>query len=156
MEHELSQCALFLKLDARNFHCWNYRRFVASQLGEESFQTEFDFSTTKISENFSNYSAFHHRSIYIRKLISSSSSFSSSSPQSSHDMLQKEFSMTESAIFTEPDDQSVWWYRRFLFSLLEQTVVKEIFLETIRSQICVIKDLLELESESRLNITIFA
>lgn len=30
------------------------------------------------------------------------------------DRLLEEFSIVESAVFTEPDDQSAWWYYRFL------------------------------------------
>lgn len=122
-ESELALCKEFLKLgminlmltfeklfniitlfsDQRNFHCWNYRRFVAAATAspplEESHTTEFEFSFEKINENFSNYSAFHHRSVYIQKLYS----------PNVKDILDSEFSIVESAIFTEPDDQSAWW-----------------------------------------------
>jgi hypothetical protein len=107
---ELDLCRSFLKLDQRNFHCWNYRRNVvdllielSSQPKQQIIERELRFSIDKIHENFSNYSAFHHRSIYIRSL---SVSFSALFPE--------ELSLVLNAVFTEPDDQSAWWYFQFL------------------------------------------
>ena len=104
---ELDLCAMLLTADQRNFHCWNYRRFVAKASGASS-QSEFEFSTLKLNENFSNYSAFHHRSVYISDLALTESAF--------QHLVTTELSLVENAIFTEPDDQSAWWYRQFLLT----------------------------------------
>jgi geranylgeranyl transferase type-2 subunit alpha len=49
-----------LKVDARNFHGWNYRRFLARFMGVPE-EEELKYTMDKISDNFSNYSAWHNR-----------------------------------------------------------------------------------------------
>lgn len=123
--NELQLCKLLLTEDQRNFHCWCYRRFVVS-VGAIGAAEEFAYSTEKIEENFSNYSAFHHRSVFIRQLDVVSMDSSSSSGNSSggdkaigdyegkRQLIEEEFNLVENAIYTEPDDQSAWWYHQFL------------------------------------------
>ena len=143
---ELDLCALLLTADQRNFHCWNYRRFVAAISGA-SAQSEFEFSTLKLNENFSNYSAFHHRSVYITQLALTESNF--------QHLIMTEFSLVENAIFTEPDDQSAWWYRQFLSTWLKQRdaegagVDPEWVRQLLEQQLETLKGLLDVEENCR-------
>jgi geranylgeranyl transferase type-2 subunit alpha len=98
VQSELDLCQEYLKADQRNFHCWKYRRYLV-EIGGISNESEFEFSTFKIEENFSNYSAFHHRSVYIRAL-------SAPVPE----LIDQEMTIVENAIFTDPFDQSAFWY----------------------------------------------
>ena len=109
---ELELCKDFLCADQRNFHCWIYRAFVVHD-SDVSCEDELNFSTEKIMENFSNYSAFHYRSAYLLQMY----------PQRStpRGVLLEELEMVENAVFTEPDDQSAWWYFRFLLDLVGKT-----------------------------------
>jgi len=111
---EFSLCSVLLNEDQRNFHCWNYRRFLVHHImcatavaAPEKVAplraSEMAYSNAKIIENFSNYSAFHHRSTFIKD--------ASDDPKVT---IKCELAMVESAVFTEPDDQSAWWYHQFL------------------------------------------
>ena len=219
LQGELILCSEFLSLDQRNFHCWNYRRFIVSmliyvqalQLQDASTTTigvldgnwnflsfsddnddderlqipiigpqisntastttntsnreekvdanvssassspplststsvrqqrmkqiqsillkEWQFTSEKIIDNFSNGSAFHYRSkllpllLYIDEQIaslsSSSSSFTTTTTKpikTKAEWLEEELELIRNAIFTEPDDQTAWWYFRFILA----------------------------------------
>lgn len=74
-ETELGLIGKMLHRDSRNFHAWGYRRFVVEQLenpqlgGESMVEAEFAYSTSKIEANLSNFSAWHHRSQLIPRLL---------------------------------------------------------------------------------------
>ena len=72
-------------------------------------EREWDFTTQKIQDNFSNGSAFHYRSKLL-PLIHAGSSFERG------DRVRQELEFTQNAFFAEPDDQTAWWYHRFLLS----------------------------------------
>ena len=227
LESELQLCAQFLQMDERNFHCWNYRRFVVALLGslggaacldattttpgaavegtnidenglfngswsswlnqsesedwmgaqlscgassamglvpsnvkgkpsngsivsqqisplsktelEKLITTEWDFTTSIIQDNFSNGSAFHYRSKLLPLILESRLAVSSldgngndgvddeqkEDPGTSYkkrcevilNMAREEWdSILLDAIFTEPDNQTLWWYHRFIVS----------------------------------------
>jgi Protein prenyltransferase alpha subunit repeat len=221
LDQELTLTAQFLQRDERNFHCWNYRRFIVGcllssrvstsesssifshfdgswshalspllsesaitaghvasmkmgpQIGFASkafnveptaatssaptdtekinfqavhqlVQQEWDFTTKKIHDNFSNSSAFHYRSLLLPILLEldisvisqPSKSISSSAPPSvatsptsinnywhhyttlCEERLTSEMELATNAIFTETDDQSAWWYHSFLLKML--------------------------------------
>ncbi|CAM9358206.1 unnamed protein product [Choristocarpus tenellus] len=105
---ELDLCRQFLDLDGRNFHCWAYRMWVAEQAGLPAAE-DFEFTTEKILQNFSNYSAFHFRSKLLSRMITEEG-------RDCWQLLDEELDLAHQAMFTEPADQSVWWYHHFLLS----------------------------------------
>lgn len=106
---ELLLCSKYLKMDERNFHCWDYRKIVASKC-QESNDNELKFTMEMIDSNFSNYSAWHYRS----KLFSATEKDEECTKIS-------ELSLVESAAYTDPSDQSAWIYQRWLIGKLEPT-----------------------------------
>ncbi|CAG8611943.1 6522_t:CDS:10 [Funneliformis mosseae] len=111
---ELKLIGKFLEMDARNFHAWDYRRYVTFQLSSTTktslTQTEFDFTTTKINQNFSNYSAWHQRSKLMPRLIKEQNL----DEQEKETLVNKEFELVKAAFYTDPDDQSAWLYHWWL------------------------------------------
>jgi len=100
-----------LKMDARNFHGWNYRRFLARFMGVPD-EEELKYTMDKISDNFSNYSAWHNRSILLSNLlIQQSKGF-----ESKQKIFSEEFELVTQALFTDPSDQSGWFYHLWLLA----------------------------------------
>eukprot|EP00986_Skeletonema_menzelii_P013223 scaffold7559_cov137-Skeletonema_menzelii.AAC.7 len=219
LQSELELCAQFLQLDERNFHCWNFRRFVVGLLGscggsdvtttsendgevnnendapstksavdnftgswlawmhqiededkavwmgpqisqnacravgmstscqernnraansttaplskielEKIIMNEWDFSTAKIQDNFSNGSAFHYRSKLLPLMLEFRSADDSPSSQSDAyeaiSLARDEWDgIVLDAIFTEPDDQTIWFYHRFVVTWARRNIV---------------------------------
>lgn len=63
--HNIIKCNFFI------VHCWNYREFIVQKAGI-SPEEEFQFATSKILNNFSNYSSWHYRSQLLSKIFHNS------------------------------------------------------------------------------------
>lgn len=237
LRSELELCSQFLQLDERNFHCWNYRRFVVALLGscggrslsgsvqdaaedlaansdvdlfsgswsswlnrqsqvsmgaqllpslikfssnkgkncegvqyiaktismltqeelEEIISNEWNFTNSKIQDNFSNGSAFHYRSKLLPLMLEfrlPSSRCPAARYKESLALAREEWeNILLNAIFTEPDDQTPWWYHRFIVSWVKPCadVGDEMLLEyeTLLFEMAdSLRDLLEVEKEN--------
>ncbi|KAF0689893.1 Aste57867_18689 [Aphanomyces stellatus] len=114
LEKEIRLCDALLNKDERNFHCWNYRRYL-SKLAKHAPEQNLAFAAQKITQNFSNYSALHQRTLSLPAPLSL-------------DMFQEEVEMVKQAVFTEPYDQSNWFYYRWLvesFPLDDERLAEE-------------------------------
>lgn len=110
MDREVAVCTKYLKMDERNFHTWDYRRFVVNKAGIEPAK-ELEFCTEKIRNNFSNYSSWHYRSNLLPKIYPYESD---PSRPISEEKLKEELEMVLTAAFTDPNDSSAWFYQRWL------------------------------------------
>ncbi|CAK9801482.1 Geranylgeranyl transferase type-2 subunit alpha [Anthophora quadrimaculata] len=123
-KRELMLCSKCLNLDERNFHCWNYREFVVQKAGISS-EEEFQFATSKILNNFSNYSSWHYRSRLLSKM------FHNSNQENIDEKKKDELELVMNATFTDPSDSSAWFYQRWLLDthessfILSQALVKD-------------------------------
>ena len=70
---EISLCESLLKLDHRNFHCWNHWMLVCKSL-DIPIEEQLSFTWRCIYINVSNYSAWHFRGELLRKLLLTKSS----------------------------------------------------------------------------------
>ncbi|KAL4145767.1 hypothetical protein PRNP1_011643 [Phytophthora ramorum] len=137
LKKEIGLCDRLLELDERNFHCWNYRRHVCKLAGVAE-EDQLAFTTQKIEQNFSNYSALHHRSITLPEPLTA-------------DVLFDEIGLVQQAVFTEPDDQSAWFYYRWLLTSMVELVESSAgdAVGFLKSQVQWLGELLEMETEAK-------
>ncbi|KAF0989030.1 hypothetical protein HZS_1142 [Henneguya salminicola] len=105
IEHE-HICRILMK-EPRNFHCWNYLRHFL-HIFPNKWDKELIFTKKMIDIDFSNFSAWHHRTIVISK--------SFSQLLDDEIFIDKELKMLHNAVYTDPWDQSPWIYYAWLLS----------------------------------------
>ncbi|KAM6033187.1 geranylgeranyl transferase type-2 subunit alpha, partial [Chlamydotis macqueenii] len=98
---ERALCARLLAADPRNFHAWEHRRALGAAAEEE----ELAFAAELLARDFSNFSAWHHRGRLLGPGVALPL------PR-----LRRELELVQSAVFTDPHDQSAWVYLRCLLA----------------------------------------
>ena len=123
LERELALVEALLEADERNFHGWGYRRAVAGMMGLDR-DRELAYSRKKIEDNFSNYSAWHHRSVVLGLPAADREDCADGGTRGQSDMasagrltasvIEDELQFVRQACYTDPRDQSGWFYHRWL------------------------------------------
>ena len=123
-------------------HCWDYRRWVVKH-SERTAEEELEYTSKKINQNFSNYSAWHYRSSLLPRVHGVQApvleAVGASMGGIEQRVLGEELDMVQSACFTEPDDQSAWLYQQWLLSKVLRTVhVNGCFVSEGKYGLCVV------------------
>ncbi|KAF8599582.1 rab-protein geranylgeranyltransferase [Ceratobasidium sp. AG-I] len=129
---EMAIVEKMLDRDARNFHAWNYRRYALASMPESdrrSPQSELAYTTRKIEQNFSNFSAWHQRTKVFGTIWQEH-------PEAEAEAKPEEFEFVRNALWTDPGDQSAWLYHRWLIGQGDNV-------ETLRSEVAAIEELVE-------------
>lgn len=117
---ELHLVGKMLALDSRNFHGWGYRREVVKSLEslshESMVEPEFEYTTKMIQTNLSNFSAWHNRGRLLPRLLTQRNA----STDDRKAMFDAEFELITTALYTDPYDQSLWFYHEYLMSTLDR------------------------------------
>ncbi|KAF8905989.1 rab-protein geranylgeranyltransferase [Gymnopilus junonius] len=135
-DRELTVAEKMLDVDARNFHAWGYRRYVLDSMPNPRPESnELIYTARKIEANFSNFSAWHQRSKALASLWTQGKLDESKSRED-------EFELLRNAMYTDPNDQSVWIYHRWL-------VGTESSREILEREIVAIQELLDEQPDSK-------
>lgn len=133
---EMGLVEKMLSYDSRNFNGWNYRRRIVHALEtlrtgeiqklegqrtdlEHSAQasmaaSEFAYSTKMVKTNLSNFSAWHNRSQLIPRMLKDRKADGAARRK----MLDDEMLLITEALYTDPYDQSLWFYHQYLMTTL--------------------------------------
>jgi len=143
-----------LTRDSRNFHGWRYRRHIVAQLespelgGESMVEQEFEYTTKMTMLNLSNFSAWHARSKLMPRLLNERQADDKTRRQ----FLDGEFDIMNRALWTDPTDQSLWFYQQFLMTFLTEDIGKATIIpnftisdriEYVKRQLANVKDMLD-------------
>lgn len=111
-----------------------------------SIQAEFDFTTLMIYRNFSNYSAWHRRSRLFPQLEALVGL------EGLRSSIEADLKLIKAAYFTEPADQSCWFYLRWLVDFAVQRFgdPEE---ELVKRELASISELLAIEPEAPLALS---
>ncbi|UZJ54623.1 hypothetical protein CBS101457_003943 [Exobasidium rhododendri] len=165
---EIQMVNKMLDMDARNFHGWNYRRYILTRLAAPETlhsddlppfpaslsasnisrslklhqlklaEAELAYTLVKIESNFSNFSAWHHRALLLIP-IWTAKALDEAQLRKARD---EEFELIRQAMYVDPDDQSVWTYHSWLIGL-------DPMVDVLEREIASVRELLELEAESK-------
>lgn len=145
---EMALVSKMLSYDSRNFHGWTYRREVVKstellsaqeQLSaleldhkteekkekkpdQSMTESEFAYTTKMINTNLSNFSAWHNRLQLIPKLLKERNA----DPAARRKFLDDELELIITALYTDPVDQSLWFYYNYLMTNLSPKTSPEL------------------------------
>ncbi|KAJ2777620.1 Rab geranylgeranyltransferase [Coemansia javaensis] len=145
--HELALAAKLLAVDARNYHGWNYRRFVVARLraaapdgGRAVDESEFAFTTEQITRDCANHAAWHNRSRLLPAILAARD------PPARAAALAAEDALVLNAIYTDPDDQNAWLYCEWLLDIQPDDQAR---CRLLRARVAAIRELLDLDEACR-------
>jgi geranylgeranyl transferase type-2 subunit alpha len=109
-----------LGLDSRNFHGWGYRRQVVAAVerlgGKSMCEDEFQYTAKMVQSNLSNFSAWHYRGQLIPRLLRERGA----DDVARRGLYDAEFELITQALYTDPYDQSLWFYHQYLMSAMDE------------------------------------
>ncbi|KAK6204918.1 geranylgeranyl transferase type II alpha subunit [Scheffersomyces amazonensis] len=176
-EYEFGVVSKLLEMDERNYHGWQYRRVVVKNIEDFSIKNsenskdsealillninvkEFEYTTSKIKKNISNFSAFHNRSKLIPKLFQYFKQVSVVPDNlkelhekvfaNAHLLLVHELELIKTGMYMDVDDSSVWLYLRWLLSdsFFVEDLTKEVYISILKEQLSIVEELNQLEKE---------
>lgn len=173
---ELQLVDYLLSKDPRNFHGWHYRRVVVDKLnklqqykpsGGKDTETslvkhEFQFTTQKINNNFSNFSAWYNRALLIPSYLltleqeqeqkhdkESNDDINTTSSEIRKKFLVGEIDYVRQALYTDPDVSSAWFYHKWLYSNMRKSIYPDLspsqFIKYLQEEIQLVEELSEVE-----------
>ncbi|KRZ98783.1 uncharacterized protein AC631_05466, partial [Debaryomyces fabryi] len=149
---ELAIVSKLLEMDSRNFHGWQYRRYLVENIQKKVAREydnqnhleklahlridikEFEYTTAKINKNISNFSAWHNRTKLVPKIyhglkeLDDKNEFSDISHlfQSPYSIMVHDLELIKTGMYMDPEDTSVWLYLYWL-------ITDKFFLDDLRS-----------------------
>jgi geranylgeranyl transferase type-2 subunit alpha len=87
---------------------------IDEETQQKILQDEWDFTSNKIADNFSNFSAWNYRSQLLKHRVFTESDW------------KEELTLIENGMCTEPDDQSIWWYHGILLESMDPSTRKRL------------------------------